>query len=575
MEPFFIYLLKCGGIITLFFAIYFFLLRHETFFVHNRYFLLGGIVIALLLPLLIFTKTVYVDQPQLNIAQVATGTENNAGPYHTMNGMFVFLCIYLTGVCFLLGRFIVQLLSLWRLIRNSTMVTDGNFKMVATREKITPFSFFNYIVYHPGTYNDDELHTIVEHEKTHASQWHSIDILLTHLLTIFLWINPLIWMYKNSIAQNLEYIADGKAARRTKCIKKYQYLLLNTSTGYTMALTNNFFNSLIKKRIVMLNKSKSKQRNMWKYGVIIPFLAAFLFTFNVKTVAQSKVIKIKGDHVEVVDMKHFSVEKNTTDEALSRLKAEIRGEDGTFTYKDLERNSRGEITSITIKFKDGEGRFVTGNYSDEDGIQPIVFGHNEKGGVFITSGSHNSELHFKGKTAHTYSDDNVIVKGKGYKYKVKKAGDSDHVVHVDEDSDGSIIIIEKDGKGKNKKEKKYKKAYKVKKAKASGYAVHVDEDDADDVIIIEKDAKGKKDKKHEAHKKVKIRTANSSGTVTLSNNGKEPLIFIDGKQVSRKKMEKLATDNIEKIEVLKGDSAIERYGDDAEDGVILITTKKE
>ncbi|MEM9686774.1 MAG: M56 family metallopeptidase, partial [Bacteroidota bacterium] len=572
MEPFFIYLLKCGGIITVFFAIYFFLLRHETFFVHNRYFLLGGIVIALLLPLLIFTKTVYVDQPQLNIAQVATGTVNNAAPYYTMNGMFVFLCIYLTGVCFLLGRFVIQLLSLWRLIRNSTMVTDGNFKMVVTKEKITPFSFFNYIVYHPGTYKDDELHTIVEHEKTHASQWHSIDILLTHLFTIFLWINPLIWMYKSSIAQNLEYIADGKAARRTKCIKKYQYLLLNTSTGYTMALTNNFFNSLIKKRIIMLNKSKSKQKNMWKYGVIIPFLAAFLFTFNVKTVAQSKVIKIKGDHVEVAEMTHFSIDKNTTDEALIRLKAEIRGEDGAFTYKDLERNSRGEITSITIKFKDGEERFVTGNYSDDDGIQPIVFGHNEKGEVFITSGSHNSELHVKGKSAYTRSDDNVIVTGKGgaYKYKLKKAGDSDHIVHFDEDSDGSIIIIEKDGKGKNKKGKKYKKAYKVKKAVGSGYTVHVDEDDADDVIIIEKDAKGKEDKKHEAHKKVKIRTAKSSGTVTLSNNGKEPLIFIDGKQVSRKKMEKLDTDNIEKIEVLKGDSAIEKYGEDAEDGVILI-----
>ncbi|MDR0744874.1 MAG: M56 family peptidase [Mediterranea sp.] len=54
----------------------------------------------------------------------------------------------------------------------------------------------------------------------------------------------------------------------------------------------------------------------------------------------------------------------------------------------------------------------------------------------------------------------------------------------------------------------------------------------------------------------------------------EPLVFIDGAEVPFKMTNALDPDKIESIEVLKDHTAIECYGDKAENGVVIITLKK-
>ena len=53
----------------------------------------------------------------------------------------------------------------------------------------------------------------------------------------------------------------------------------------------------------------------------------------------------------------------------------------------------------------------------------------------------------------------------------------------------------------------------------------------------------------------------------------EPIVIIDGKVADRKTLDKLSPNIIDKMEVIKGDKAIEKY--DAPNGVIIITTKKQ
>jgi hypothetical protein len=57
--------------------------------------------------------------------------------------------------------------------------------------------------------------------------------------------------------------------------------------------------------------------------------------------------------------------------------------------------------------------------------------------------------------------------------------------------------------------------------------------------------------------------------------GGEPLIFINGVRMSEEEPELDGVDpkNIEKVSVIKGTKAVERYGPDAKHGVILITLK--
>ena len=57
----------------------------------------------------------------------------------------------------------------------------------------------------------------------------------------------------------------------------------------------------------------------------------------------------------------------------------------------------------------------------------------------------------------------------------------------------------------------------------------------------------------------------------------DPLIILDGKWITEKDskafLDNIDPESIEKIEVLKGESAIEKYGPEAKNGVIVITTK--
>jgi beta-lactamase regulating signal transducer with metallopeptidase domain len=86
--------------------------------------------------------------------------------------------------------------------------------------------------------------------------------------------------------QNLEFIADKEALKKYSRQKNYQLTLLRFTK--IVAITNNhFYQSLIKKRIIMLNKINQKKSipgNM----LVLPALVAFVFLFQVKVVAQEK-----------------------------------------------------------------------------------------------------------------------------------------------------------------------------------------------------------------------------------------------------------------------------------------------
>ena len=73
-----------------------------------------------------------------------------------------------------------------------------------------------------------------------------------------------------------------------------------------------------------------------------------------------------------------------------------------------------------------------------------------------------------------------------------------------------------------------------------------------------------------------VRYKNKSKVTMHVEDGKYPLIIIDGKEVGRGAdlLKNVPVDQIESITVMKNEPAIAEYGDKAKDGVIIITTKK-
>ena len=260
MENLFIYLIKSSGLIGLFYLSYLILLRKETFFNGNRLYLLAGLITSILLPLVAFSKIVWVDSTPntFDWTKIPT-TTNIENEGFEINWYLIFVIVYSTGIAVLLIKFAFDFYSLNTILKGKTVQSQADFKFIDTNENLAPFSYFNTIVYNSTLYTALELKNILEHEKVHCEQNHTADVLVSRVFCILFWFNPLIWLYKKAILQNLEFIADHEATKKITDKKAYQITLLKITTHENcVAISNHFYQSLIKKRIVMLNKNQTK-----------------------------------------------------------------------------------------------------------------------------------------------------------------------------------------------------------------------------------------------------------------------------------------------------------------------------
>ena len=154
--------------------------------------------------------------------------------------------------------------------------SDGYVLIYNSRLK-NSFSFFNWIFLSPEFLSKRESEQIILHEKIHASQYHSFDLILIELLAAVMWFNPLVWMMRKSIQLVHEYLADEGVLNAGIDKINYQALLINqVAEERLICLSSNFNYSLIKKRMIMMNSLKLAKRTRFKILAIIP-LAAVLF----------------------------------------------------------------------------------------------------------------------------------------------------------------------------------------------------------------------------------------------------------------------------------------------------------
>lgn len=404
MEAFFIYLLKSSGVILLFLACYKFFLSRETFHASNRYFLFSGLVLAIVLPLISYTKTVWVEISSLDVPlseSIVPQVTNEVVPQIELSS--ILFAVYIIGTLCGMIHLFLQLFSLRKIFKNSRIVQEGKFKVLESNKPLQPFSFFNHIIYHPERHSEEDIKTILAHEKIHSRQHHSVDILVMHLFLIFQWCNPFIYLYKFYLKENLEFIADANTISTAIRKEKYQYLLVKNSLGEKhFTFVNPFFNSSarltikvrkllfgksygqVKKRIVMLNKKKSKKINSIKYGLVLPLLIGFILLFNVETIAEIRtvspsIISTEQD-AQLNDPKVYSITKETLDLGIEALKMKIKKENGELSIENLKRNSEGQIIAISVSLKVSEVGQVTKKFKGKNGIEPIFFGQNDRGG---------------------------------------------------------------------------------------------------------------------------------------------------------------------------------------------------
>lgn len=564
MDALLIYVVKSSGLLAAFFLIYYIFLRRDTFFTVSRFYLIGGLLLSMLLPLFTIEKKVFVKQSPhsfreiIALAQPVSGDVNGSVPPAEIEATNLpdfadmIWYLYISVAVVMLAGVLFNLYSLYRLLYKREVVKQHGLKLVDLDKDVAPFSFFSYIVFNSRLYSPGELNSILSHEIVHSKQKHTIDILLARFMCILFWFNPFVWLYKKAISQNLEFIADRQAIQTTLDRKAYQIALLKVgSTSNTFSITNPFYQSLIKKRIVMLNKEESKKRNLFKYALVLPLLAGFIFCFQVEVVAQSSDSVYTGIRERIyVNGGPLVISKNSSDADLKKQAAKLKEKGVTLKVSKLKRNSRGEITSIKVECKDKDGNKTVSHVSGKDPIKPIHLGAK-------SFGANNSKVHVFNL------NDPAALKS------LKSTADSETLAFFEDMEDQDFEDMEWD-------------VEIIEDASAPPVpAVPVTPGDVNAPAPPSPPAspstgRSKIILKKNGDKKVMILNNGKASGTAMGLAGSEPMIIVNGKILRPGSLQALNMhpELIDKMEVLKGDHAIKRYGAEAKDGVIVIDLKE-
>ncbi|PVW14508.1 M56 family metallopeptidase [Marixanthomonas spongiae] len=606
-----VYIGKTAIVLSLFYLVYATLLKSDTHFTTNRLFLGSGLLLSFIFPFIEFDKTITIPAPSVDVAayseeiptQLATATQQT-------DWWLIALIIYALVTAIFLVRFAKQCYSLSLLLRKHPVAIKNGFKFIETDEKLLPFSFFNYIVYNPNLHQAKELAMILKHEKVHAHQKHSIDIILANLLTAVQWVNPFAWLYKKSIEENLEFIADNETATQVSSRKEYQVALVKASSTYPIpALTTNFYQSFIKKRIVMLNKKNSKKVNILKSVTIAPLLALFLWGFNVnENIQYSETEKPSVDatvqnndsgisethknntatntansgtasseekknktssfsaekrngktQLDSVKPIKIVITKNTSDAELEAYKQKLKTENkASFNYKNVKRNNKGEITGISISFSDSRGN--NNNYSVSSG-QPIsdyVLTVSENGGISSRTVL-TEEQEAQRQKMMAERDEMMLERNEEMEHMKERMKERREEIEI--------------------RQKKRMEAQKERMAKLQEERAVLEKKRAKYQMQRLKKRNQPQQEVSEETKKLTI-AKNKPGSVlekkglVSDTNDKEPLYYVDGKLTSVPQVKQIAPEDIKKVIVLKGKKALKKYGGKGVNGVIEIITRE-
>ena len=295
MENLLIYIIKVNISLILFYLCYKLVFQRDTFWLLRRMYLLLSILFSFVYPLISVEGWLKKQEPimtaiasiQLDEFIITPSGVEKVSIFTVENVLWV---VFGLIALFLFLRVCVQLFSIIKRRIKGTKEELQGVSIIRMNEKITPFSFFNWIFINPLLHNRSETAEILEHEQTHARQWHSLDVIIGQIQTMLCWFNPAAWLMEREIRHNLEFLADHQVLKSGFEPKNYQYHLIKlTYEPADSKLANQFNVSPIKKRIKMMNSKKTKKTGLIKYALIIPVALTVLIVSNMQDmIAASK-----------------------------------------------------------------------------------------------------------------------------------------------------------------------------------------------------------------------------------------------------------------------------------------------
>ena len=539
MIDFLTYDLKVAVLIAVFYMFYRLMLAHETFHRVNRMVLLLTAIASFVLPLCVITihKTVTIQQS----AQVAIGEFQPAAVVDEASAMplwqIALPILFIIGMVATLAHTLWSLFKIIRIIRQSELYpqADGTTICVTGNASLAPFSWMHYIVMNRSDYETQNA-AILTHERGHIRLHHSWDLLLVDTLTALQWFNPAMWMLRSDLRAIHEYEADGEVLSQGINARQYQYLLITKAAGIGgYSLANGISHSTLKNRINMMLHTKSSRRSLLKLLALIPIVA----------------IALAVNAEEVVDVRYDSPQKQITKKG--KKNATMNMGDNKTKLQIVETETRAE----TPEAPTAEGTFepVQGDVFDVVEEMPQYPGGPQALFEFLSQ-----NVQYPKEAAKAGIQGRVIVT-----FVVEKDGsicESKVVKSVDPSLDAEALRV-------------INAMPNWKPGKQNGKEVRVKYTVPVAFMLQGKDANAAQ---HEASSKddgeVKKKLSELVVVAYGPNKEAKPLVYVDGKEIPFEDINKVDPKTIDHMNIVKDKVAIEKYGEKAKDGVILITTKK-
>ena len=588
MGTFLVYILKSAACLAVFYLFYKLLMSRDTFHRFNRFALLGLLVLSSLLPLVeasvnspaAVQETMLTLEQLLLMADIQPEDESMAAatPSATVLWLRAALLVYLTGIVFFIVRNLCSLARLDRLIRQGKREAldsylpdrkEKNVRLVVHDHDIAPFSWMHWIVIARKDLEENGREILI-HELAHIRNRHSWDLLLADLCIFVQWFNPAAWLLKQELQNIHEYEADETVLREGVNARNYQMLLIKKAVGtrlYSMA--NSFNHSSLKKRITMMLKEKSNPWARAKYLYILP-LAALAVTAFARPEVSAVADEISAVKV-IAPAVHDSIQPNVQpavaapSSALDQMPEFPGGMEALNTY--LRNNIRypqeaqkagiqGRVIIQFIVSKDGsitdaevvesvdpqldaEGlRLIKNMPRWKPGMQkgqairvkqtlPIRFAFTKtsdkpenSNSIFLKNGSYNSSL----------KDVILLVNGQEVSPEIFRAIDPQRIQSVSVLKDQASLA-----------------KYTTDKSKTGIIQVKLKkEEQASDINIP---------------------------TIRFDSQTSKALVIIDGKAADATAVQTLSPSQIKSIKVLKGQQAVDLFGEAAKNGAICVSTR--
>ena len=575
MEQFLFYLLRASILMTLFYGFYRFFFGKNTFHHFNRFLLIFIVMMVTVLPLFRFnllperkSEPVASENFPMDFSNIPI-VEISELPAQPVQIPWIEILSVVFAVGFLLSvvRYLIGLSQLISIIRKSEKQTlsDNNMVLCITDKDISPFSWMKYIVLSCKDVSADN-RAIINHERAHIHLQHSFDMIFFDLFTCIFWFNPFSWLLRYEIQSVHEYQADEQVLNNGIDVKQYQLLLIRKSVGeHKFALANNFRQRDLHKRITMM-KNKSDKRQKWNYTAALPVLFLAMVTLSAPQLNAEIPEKVTNKPVENnKDVLPALEGKNDNNEKIS--------ERSKITICGFVKGKDSFIPGVTIVIKGS----TVGTITDPEG-------------KFVIKTDKGDVLKF------------VMVGYKTFEYRVEKTQDNLVVVLQPDD-----VVATRVGKMENfkieaKDEQQPKIAvYGLKALTGNPLFIldgkpiepmnDIDPDNIESISVLKNDSataiygeRGKDGVILITTKKPENFTIDfKESTTKVQENVKslnemlekdKPLIVIDGEKKSKDyDLKSINPNDIESFTILKDKSAVELYGEDGRNGVIIVTKK--